>query len=706
MEALHDSVERFPAPACHPGTRTDVLAELRSWSVDTSPESALLWLYGSAGVGKSAIAQMFAGECQKQGRLGASFFFRRGHPKRGTWHGLWTTIAYQLAKSVPEFLVYLQQAVDSDKLVVGRAIEVQFQQLLVEPFCHIQPPQLLPVLVLDGLDECEDHNMQLQILRLFVGAIRHHQLPVRLIIISRPEPNLREILETKDALTMCRSVVLAADQSAYDDIRTYLRDAFSRIHSDSMARGIDLGDDWPPSGALDHLVKKSSGIFIYATTVIRFVGDEYRHPADRLTCVLSLDPLTTAPLDDLYTEILSLLPQEPEQLRILHAIWEGTLDADPEEIDLLLALRRGTCRLALRGLHSLFYVPPICTLFSLRKEVTLLHASMADYLRDPRRSGGWCLSKQWLDSDYLHCIIRVLSSPPLTDSIRAFHVEIISALPKLLRTAAPSKHLFDLLRNADFQNSVFLNLVDKVELNAGPWPQRDSPYPSDLTGLWEDHLFVSIFARRLKLSENRSSPTYKFDPIYTEILSKDHTLLFILQTQLVLPATLYNSLRLLGSTCNYRLFQPFCAFRQLFESLWPMGDSPLDFLTDPDRAGDLYTDPQDTLEEVLLLHIDRTKEFLITGGCCWFYLHWLSHLPECRKTPRIVCELETLDLSKICDQLKDDPEAHGTVHYEILHPGTLSRILNWLQEFPDPPVQPIALWEKQMDAMVGCHNSF
>ncbi|KAJ7131063.1 hypothetical protein C8R44DRAFT_699026 [Mycena epipterygia] len=124
MEALHDSGERFPEPACHPGTRTDILDQLRSWSLDTNPESMLLWLHGSAGMGKSAIAQMFAGECDKEGRLGASFFFRRGHPRRGTWHGLITTIAYQLAKSVLEFLLPLQQVIETDKLVVGRAIPV------------------------------------------------------------------------------------------------------------------------------------------------------------------------------------------------------------------------------------------------------------------------------------------------------------------------------------------------------------------------------------------------------------------------------------------------------------------------------------------------------------------------------------------------------------------------------------------------------
>ncbi|KAJ7809413.1 hypothetical protein B0H14DRAFT_2460544, partial [Mycena olivaceomarginata] len=115
MEALHDSGERFPEPACHPGTRTATMEELHSWSTDTSTESTILWLHGCAGAGKSAIAQMFAKSLQTEGRLGASFFFQRGHSKRGTWNLLIPTIAYQLATSVTELLLPIQQAVEGDK---------------------------------------------------------------------------------------------------------------------------------------------------------------------------------------------------------------------------------------------------------------------------------------------------------------------------------------------------------------------------------------------------------------------------------------------------------------------------------------------------------------------------------------------------------------------------------------------------------------
>ncbi|KAJ6601967.1 hypothetical protein DFH09DRAFT_884271, partial [Mycena vulgaris] len=147
----------------------------------------------------------------------------------------------------------------------------QFRRLILEPFQQTTPLGFLPVILVDGLDECDDHRAQQQILCLFIDAIRAKQLPIILLICSRPEPHLREQLNTKQTSDICCSLVLSADRLAYEDIRTFLRDKFSTIDSESQRRGIPLGEPWPSPEALEHLVQKSSGIFIYATTVIRFV---------------------------------------------------------------------------------------------------------------------------------------------------------------------------------------------------------------------------------------------------------------------------------------------------------------------------------------------------------------------------------------------------------------------------------------------------
>ncbi|KAJ7794354.1 hypothetical protein B0H14DRAFT_2261982, partial [Mycena olivaceomarginata] len=80
----HDSADRFPLPRCHPETRTKLLDILCKWSRGVQPpRSAILWLHGPAGSGKSAVAQSFCQHLQNDGRLGGSFFFKRGHPSRG-----------------------------------------------------------------------------------------------------------------------------------------------------------------------------------------------------------------------------------------------------------------------------------------------------------------------------------------------------------------------------------------------------------------------------------------------------------------------------------------------------------------------------------------------------------------------------------------------------------------------------------------------
>ncbi|KAF9442692.1 hypothetical protein P691DRAFT_618043, partial [Macrolepiota fuliginosa MF-IS2] len=70
-----DSAVRYPLPRCHPATRRTLRGRIAGWLADRSTN--LLWLYGPAGVGKSAIAQTVAEDCRKEGWLGAAFFFSR-----------------------------------------------------------------------------------------------------------------------------------------------------------------------------------------------------------------------------------------------------------------------------------------------------------------------------------------------------------------------------------------------------------------------------------------------------------------------------------------------------------------------------------------------------------------------------------------------------------------------------------------------------
>ncbi|KAE9383869.1 hypothetical protein BT96DRAFT_784587, partial [Gymnopus androsaceus JB14] len=136
LEALHDPVESFPQPRCHPETREKMLKDLQEWTLGADPTSSnILWLYGPAGAGKSAIMQTLSCQLQDAGRLGGCFFFKRGHATRGNARTLFATIAYQLAIGVPWLKGPISQIVEDNPSIVGRSIDTQLQELISEP-CH------------------------------------------------------------------------------------------------------------------------------------------------------------------------------------------------------------------------------------------------------------------------------------------------------------------------------------------------------------------------------------------------------------------------------------------------------------------------------------------------------------------------------------------------------------------------------------------
>ncbi|KAJ7435913.1 hypothetical protein B0H11DRAFT_2366176, partial [Mycena galericulata] len=319
-EAVHSSAARPPNPSCHPGTRNQILEKLDHWLGDQRQEGTLLWLHGTAGAGKSAIAQTFAWSCQDQGLLGGSFFFLRRDPDRGTWRKLFPTLAYQLAAAFPEIRPLVQRAVETDKLVATQTMIQQFQKLITAPLEQAPTLAFAPVLVIDGLDECENHGVQITVLQLIIGALRTRHISLRVLISSRSEPHIREVIQAAENVDICRHVALRADDSTYADISRYLSDEFFRIRQVHASRGTPMDDSWPGAYNITHLVQKSSGTFIYATTVIRYVDDEYFHPEERLESVLKLDPESTTPLDDLYTQILSEVPNSARLRRVLHAL--------------------------------------------------------------------------------------------------------------------------------------------------------------------------------------------------------------------------------------------------------------------------------------------------------------------------------------------------------------------------------------------------
>ncbi|KAJ7864220.1 hypothetical protein B0H14DRAFT_2736470 [Mycena olivaceomarginata] len=195
LEALHDSADNFSLPTCLAEARTEtILDTLLKWAMEENASGIIRWLTGPAGAGRSAIMQSLSQKLLDLGRLGGSFFFKRGHPTRGNAKALFTTLAYQLALNNRILKPLVSQSVEDDPAVVKKQMAVQLRKLISEPCGSIAncPP---PVFLIDGLDECENEDVQRQILYLIGTAARQQPNAFRFLVATRPKAYIREFFK-------------------------------------------------------------------------------------------------------------------------------------------------------------------------------------------------------------------------------------------------------------------------------------------------------------------------------------------------------------------------------------------------------------------------------------------------------------------------------------------------------------------------------
>jgi hypothetical protein len=259
----------------------EMLEDLWKWTTSSEYNMGIFWLYGPAGAGKSALAQSLCEKLDGEGRLGGSFFFKRGHPSRGTGNRLFPTLAYQLALCLPELKEAIPQIVEGNPSIIDRALSLQLQKLIIEP-CRQKIRGRTLVIVIDGLDECEDQNIQQEIL-CSIGSVMHAgPLPLRFLVASRSDPQIQKIF-------MCPLKELHRSKNinrAFEDVRRYLLDEFTRIHREHPATMATVSFPWPSPKVIDTLVENSSGYFIYASTVIKFIDDGDFRPTERLQVIM------------------------------------------------------------------------------------------------------------------------------------------------------------------------------------------------------------------------------------------------------------------------------------------------------------------------------------------------------------------------------------------------------------------------------------
>ena len=356
------------------------------WEEDL--DAFIMWVYGPAGAGKSAIAQTIAEMCEREMILLASFFFSRNDPSRSNVNALVATIAYQITLNLPDAREAILGAIERDPLIFSKSLAIQVKSLIVGPLQplgeagYFNDPTSRRLVIIDGLDECSEPKVQQNIVEVIANAQRQYQLPLIFLFASRPEQDISLAFSMGVLPRVTTRIALDESYLPDDDIALFLTDKFQEIKSTHRLRAY-IPPQWPVHDVLNQLVEKSSGQFIYASTVIRYVSSIRHKPTDRLDIVLGIRPprrdLPFSELDALYTHILAGVEDIEHVLEILSFVLFNEYSPLTTTVEKFLSLQPGDVELYLADLHSLISLEP-------DESIHIHHASLADFFVDPTRS--------------------------------------------------------------------------------------------------------------------------------------------------------------------------------------------------------------------------------------------------------------------------------------------------------------------------------
>jgi len=332
-----------------------------------------------AGTGKTLIAITL---CRLLGAdtkllLGGSFFCSRstGTVERTDIQRIVPTLAMVLARELPDYASALAIQLAEKPDVAHWTVRTQIERLLKLPLVKLEQRDRQIVFVIDALDECND-QMKL------VDFKSESALPVKFRLTSRPEMHIRRTpISNPDFSSILRLHTIDPTQVTAD-LDLYIGQNLAKA-SDSTT--------WYTQYDVNTLVQQSCGLFIFASTVLKYIldrtSDEGRRGRLRkVTQALVLGTATTAPLDQIY-ELVLTEASRPDKVdsdeiddtkRVLACILTARASLSIQALADLIEVSPTSLRGALERLPSVVHVPDDNTDPGIRT----LHASFGDYMFD------------------------------------------------------------------------------------------------------------------------------------------------------------------------------------------------------------------------------------------------------------------------------------------------------------------------------------
>lgn len=386
---------------CMEGTRHDILNYLANLLIAPHIESTIVWLYGVAGSGKSAISTSLANRLHQM-VIGVYLFFNRGDPLNSNPAGLIRTLAYKLAISHPVIQQAILGVLELNPAILSMSIRIHFQRLLHEPLWAISHLFTSPVvIILDALDECGDRQSRQEVLRLLSRQLSLLPPIFRFFITNRAEPDI--VAAFNGQLHIDMLFLDPGTKSSCDDVALFIRESM-----DHVRREHHLPRDWPGLDRLQKLTFRSSGLFIWASTAIQVLCHGH-NPHEELRYLLE----GGSELDDLYATAIHVSGnwRRPSFVRdvrmVLGVIIVSQVVLTDETIDRLLGLSdERSSRFILSRLRSVLdWGGP-------GQPIRTMHASFADYITHQDRCGDrpWFIDPVAHHGNLAICCLTVLKA--------------------------------------------------------------------------------------------------------------------------------------------------------------------------------------------------------------------------------------------------------------------------------------------------------
>lgn len=185
------------------------------WLHTRDPASKLLWLNGGPATGKSVMSSFIINNLVEQDVSCQYFFIRFGDQRKRSLSLLLRSIAYQVARDVPNFLEGLLQLVDEAIDFSTADPRTIWERIFKSILFSIKAGQPL-YWIIDGLDEADNPRALLRLL----SDISLSSTPIRVLLVGRKTPELFDVFERVPEVLNSNSISI---EGHLEDLRCYIR---------------------------------------------------------------------------------------------------------------------------------------------------------------------------------------------------------------------------------------------------------------------------------------------------------------------------------------------------------------------------------------------------------------------------------------------------------------------------------------------------